>query len=110
MNRRLHVIAVVALLGLVAVACGKAPQEDVDAAKAEIDKARQAKADTWAPNEFQSAEQSMAAAEAEIQTQNAKWMKNYDKAKELLARAKEDAAKATSAAATNEAQAKTDAE
>src|SRR6266568_209088 len=87
MNRRINIIAAVALGCVAAVACAQAPQEDVSAAQAEVDKARQAQADTWAPNEFQAADQAMKAAQDEIQAQNAKWMKNYDKAKELLPRA-----------------------
>src|SRR5262245_13348088 len=98
MKRRLSIIATVALAVVAAVACANAPQEDIDAAKAGLDQARQAQADTWAPNEFQGADQAMSAADAEIQAQNAKWIKNYDKAKELLNTAKEEAAKATTAA------------
>src|SRR6266705_3121609 len=96
MSRRLSIIATVALIAVAAVACAKAPQEDVDAAKADMDKARQVQAETWAPNEFQAADQAMTAADAEIQDQNGKWMKNYDKA--------------TTAAAANKEQAKKDAE
>src|SRR5262245_36392707 len=110
MNKSRNLIAVVALVMLAAVACAKAPQEDIDAAKAELDKARQAQADTWAPNDFQAANEAWSAADQEIQAQNSKFMKNYDKAKELLATAKEDAAKATTAAAANKEQAKKDAE
>jgi len=75
-----------------------------------MDKARQAQAETWAPNDFQAADQAMTAAQAEIDAQNSKWMKNYDKAKELLATAKENAGKASTAAVANKQQAKTDAE
>jgi len=110
MNRRLSIISVVALVAVAAVACGKVPQEDVDAAKADMDKARQVQAETWAPTEFQAADQAMTAADAEIQDQNGKWMKNFDKAKELLAKAREEAAKAATAAAANKEQAKKDAE
>ena len=77
MNRRLSIISVVALVAVAAVACGKVPQEDVDAAKADMDKARQVQAETWAPTEFQAADQAMTAADAEIQDQNGKWMKNF---------------------------------
>ncbi len=38
MSRRLNIIATVALVAVAAVACAKAPQEDVDAAKAEFTK------------------------------------------------------------------------
>jgi len=110
MSRSRNLIAIVALVMVAAVACAKAPQEDVDSAKAEMDKARQAQGDVWAPNEYQAAEQAMTAAEAEIQTQNGKWIKNYDKAKELLATAREEAGKASTAAAANKEQAKKDAE
>ena len=57
MSRRLSIIATIALIAVAAVACAKAPQEDVDAAKADMDKARQAQAETWAPNEFQAADE-----------------------------------------------------
>jgi hypothetical protein len=110
MNRRRNIIAIVALLIVAAVACAEAPKEDQDSAKAEMEKAQQAHADTWAPNEYQAAEQAMSAAEAEIQAQNAKWIKNYDKAKELLAKSREEAAKAAAAAAANKEQARKDAE
>src|SRR3989442_15007018 len=108
MNRRWSIVATVALVIVAAVACAKAPQEDVDGAKAEMDKARQAQAETWAPNEYQAADQAMSAADAEIQAQNAKWIKNYDKAKELLTKAREEAAKASTAAVANKEQAKKD--
>jgi len=108
-NRNIVVLAAaLALAGV--VACAKAPQEDITAVQAEIDNAKAAQADVWAPNEFQAADQAMSAANAEVATQDQKWFKNYDKAKELLARAKEEAAKATAAAAANKEQARKDAE
>ncbi len=110
MKRSLTVISVVGLLALAAMACAKAPDEDINAAKAEMDKARQAQAETWAPTEFKAADETMNAANAEIAAQNDKWMKNFDKAKELLAKAKEDAAKASEAAVANKEQAKKDAD
>src|SRR5574341_2194487 len=75
MNRRWNIIAAVALVFVAAIACAKAPQEDVDSAKAEMDRARQAQSETWAPNEFQAADQAMSAADAEMQAQHAKWIK-----------------------------------
>jgi len=110
MNRRFNIIAAVTLVFVAAVACAQAPQEDISAAQAEVDKAKQAQAETWAPNEYQAADQAMKAANDEIQAQSAKWVKNYDKAKELLAKAKEEASKASQAAAANKEQAKKDAE
>ena len=71
MNRRINIIAAVALGLVAAVACAQAPQEDVSAAQAELDKAKQAQADTWAPNEFQAADQAMKAAQAALAGKNA---------------------------------------
>src|SRR5262245_725537 len=87
-------------LALAAMACAKPPQADIDAAKAAMDDA-QPMAEKWASPEWQAAQSSMSAAQAEIDAQNQKWIKNYDKAKELLSQAKADAEKAKATAATN---------
>jgi hypothetical protein len=108
--KRLTVPTLAAVVMILAVGCAKPPEEDISAAQAEMDKARQAQAETWAANEYRGANEAMTAAQAEISAQNEKWFKNYDKAKELLATAKADAAKASEAAVANKAQAKTDAE
>ncbi|MBI1949785.1 MAG: hypothetical protein HYS34_00280 [Acidobacteria bacterium] len=110
MSRRNSIVATAALVCIAAVACAKAPQEDISAAQADLDKAREAQAETWAPNEYQAADSAWKAANDEIQAQNAKWMKNYDKAKELLTKTKEEAAKAAQAAVANKEQARTDSE
>ena len=110
MSRRNSIVATAALVFVAAVACAKAPQEDISAAQADLDKAREAQAETWAPNEYQAADSTWKAANDEIQAQNAKWIKNYDKAKELLTKAKEEASKAAQAAAANKEQARTDSE
>ena len=108
--KRFTVPTLAAVVMILAVGCAKPPQEDISAAQAEMDKARQAQAETWAANEYRGANEAMNAAQAEINAQNEKWFKNYDKAKELLATAKADAAKASEAAVANKAQAKSDAE
>jgi hypothetical protein len=110
MKKSLILSSVAAVAILLTLGCGKAPQEDITAAQGEIDKARQAEAETWAPTEFQAAQDAMNAAQAEITAQNDKWMKSYDKAKELLAKAKEDGAKAAEAAVANKEQGKKDAD
>jgi len=110
MSRWNSIVATAALVFVAAVACAKAPQEDISAAQADLDKAREAQAETWAPNEYQAADSTWKAANDEIQAQNAKWIKNYDKAKELLTKAKEEASKAAQAAAANKEQARTDSE
>ncbi len=110
MKRSLTLLNIVALLALAAVACAKAPDDDINAAKAEMDRAKASQADTWAPTEYKAAEEAMNAAQAEIAAQNDKWVKNYDKAKELLAKAKEEAGKASEAAVASKEQAKKDAD
>jgi serine phosphatase RsbU (regulator of sigma subunit) len=108
--KRSTLVSIAALSMFVAVGCAKPPQDEINSTQAEMDRAKQAQAETWAPNEIKAAEEGMSAANAEISAQNEKWMKNYDKAKELLAKAREDAAKAAEAAAANKEQARKDAE
>jgi len=93
---------------LATVACAKPPQGDIDAAKAAMDDA-QPMAEKWASTEWQAAQSSMSAAQAEIDAQNQKWLKNYDKAKEMLAQTKADAEAAKAAATTNMETAKNEA-
>jgi len=108
--KRTALLTLAAVAMLLAVGCAKPPQDEISATQAEMDRARQAQAETWAASEFQGANEALNAAQAEISTQNEKWLKNYDKAKELLATAKADAAKAAEAAVANKEQAKNDAD
>ena len=87
-------MAVLVMALVTVVACGKPPQEDIDAAKAALDAAKTAQADKWAGTDYQTAESSLSAAQAEVDAQAQKWFKNYDKAKELMMTAKADAEKA----------------
>src|SRR5262245_59772947 len=84
MKRTALLLTLAASVVFVAVGCAKPPQDDIAATQAEMDKARQAQAETWAPNELKAADEAMNAAQTEINAQNEKWFKNYDKAKELL--------------------------
>jgi len=108
--KRFSLLTLAAVVMFLAVGCAKPPQDEISATQAEMDKARQAQAETWAANEFRGANEAMNAAQAEITAQNEKWFKNYDKAKELLSTAKADAAKAAEAAVANKEQAKNDAD
>jgi len=100
-------LAVLAMV-LTMIACAKPPQADIDAAKAAMDDA-QPMAEKWASTEWQAAQSNMSAAQAEIDAQNQKWFKNYDKAKELLAQTKSSAEAAKAAATTNMETAKNEA-
>lgn len=66
--------------------CAEVPQQDIDAAKAAIETAKAAEAETYAASDFQAAQDSLAAAMAEIETQNSEFaiFRSYDKAQTLL--------------------------
>jgi len=102
-------MAVLVMALVTVVACGKPPQQEIDAAKAALDAAKSAQADKWASTDYQTAESSLSAAQLEVDAQAQKWFKNYDKAKELMNTAKADAEKAATAAVANKETAKNEA-
>lgn len=84
---------VVLMIGLIAVffaGCAKVPQEKVDATKAAVEEARAAEANRYLPEQFNAAQDSLNAATAEIEKQNAKFalFRNYDLAAKQLDAAK----------------------
>lgn len=92
------------LLFLVAfvAGCAKPPQEALDAAQAAIAAAEQGEANLYVADLFQAAQDSLAAAQAEIEAQNAKsaFSRNYDHAAALLGFAQQTATDATAQVAT----------
>jgi len=84
-NYFIAVFGLVLMLALV-TGCAKAPQQELDAAKAAFETARQAEADVYLADEFKAAQDSLNAALTEIETQNSKFAltRNYNKAKNLL--------------------------
>jgi len=78
------------LLGLAVVltSCAAPPNNDVDAAKAAVDKAASEGGSQYAAESLKSAQEARAALEAELNTQQGKWLKSYDKTKELARAAK----------------------
>lgn len=78
--------------------CAEPPQQEIDAAKAAIEAAKAAEADTYAASEHQAAQDSLSAAIAEIDAQSREFalFRSYDKASSLL--------KASTSAATMAAQ------
>jgi len=109
MKRSWFGLAVLVMALVTVVACGKPPQEDIDAAKAALEAAKTAQAEKWADTDYQTAESSLSAAQAEVDAQAQKWFKNYDKAKELMTTAKADAEKAAAAAVANKETARNEA-
>jgi TonB family protein len=82
-------------LALVAAGCASPPNTDVDAAKAAVDKASTQGADRFAPESLKSAQDARAALDAELKAQDEKWVKSYDKARELAVAAKNAGEKAS---------------
>ncbi len=90
MVRNYFILALSVVLMVVLVSgCAKAPQQELDAAKAALEAARQAEANVYLADEFKAAQDSLNAALTEIETQNSKFAltRNYNKAKNLLAAA-----------------------
>jgi hypothetical protein len=87
-KRFLLTLGVVVVLSLV-IGCAKAPQQEVDAAKAALEAAKTAEGDRYLPDLYNAAQDTLNAALAEIETQNSKFAltRNYGKAKQLLASA-----------------------
>jgi hypothetical protein len=71
------------VLCLVLAGCSSRPSGDVALAKATLDKAAAAGAETYAADSMKAARQSQAALDAELKVQAGKWIKTYDKARDL---------------------------
>ena len=87
--------------------CASPPHADVDAAKAAVDKAATDRADKYAADSLKAAQDARAALDVELKTQEGKWIKSYDKTKELAiaAKAAGDKAAADAAAGKEKAEA-----
>lgn len=109
--QRFVTVGAVLALALLVVGCAKPPVEEQNAAKQGLDNARTI-AEKWAPNEWRSAQQAFDDANKEIETQNNRFalMRNYDKAKQMLADAKTAADRAKQAGTDNKEAAKKEAE
>jgi TonB family protein len=75
-------------LAMVAAGCASRPDAETEAAKAAVDRAVSQDAARYASASLQSAQDARAALDAELKAQDAKWVKSYDKAKELAVAAK----------------------
>jgi TonB family protein len=71
-------------LTMTVVGCGgPSPTAEVDSAKAAVDKAASSGAGQYAADSLKAAEDARAALDAELKAQDSKWIKSYDKTKEL---------------------------
>ena len=75
-------------LAVITVGCASPPSADVDAANAAVDKASSQGGGRYAAASLKSAQDARAALDAELKVQEGKWLKSYDKAKELAVTAK----------------------
>lgn len=80
--------AIVLGLAIAIAGCGSPPSADVDAAKAAVDRAAAARADEYAPESLATAEDARNALDAELKAQDSKWVKSYDRTRELAVAAK----------------------
>lgn len=81
-------------LAITVAGCAAPPNADVDAAKASLDKAAAASDGKYAPDSLKAAQDAQAALDAELKTQEGKWVKSYDRTKELAATARTASEKA----------------
>jgi hypothetical protein len=108
----LLLMGVAMVLALGVSSCAKPPQIEMDAAKAAIEKAKTMEAAEYAANDLRAATDSLAAGDAEVNTQNGKFalFRNYKKAKALYLSAQQMGQQAEQNAIKNKEQARKDAE
>jgi protein TonB len=87
-----------------AAACGAPPTAEIDAAKAALDNASVA-AEQYAAESLRAAQDSYAALDAELAAQDARWIKSYDRARELAVSARLASEKASADATAGKARA-----
>ncbi|MDZ7344443.1 MAG: DUF4398 domain-containing protein [candidate division KSB1 bacterium] len=100
------------VLSVLLVACAKAPQQEIEAAKAALEAAKTAEADRYAADLYNAAKDSLDAALAEVEAQNAKFAltRNFDKAQKWLQSAITAANAAKEAVAANKEQIRAEAQ
>lgn len=93
-------VVVLPMLTFVLAACGAPPTAEMEAARQSLASASSAGADKYAAESFKAAQAAQAALDAELKAQDEKWVKSYDRARELAAAAKSAADKAATEAAS----------
>jgi hypothetical protein len=102
----------IAALAAISVGCAKAPEQMVTATRSVIDSVQVAEVEKYAPEQYKAAKDSLAAAMAEIEKQNAKFAltRKYNKAEVQLQAASDLARTAGQQAVVNKARIKAEAE
>lgn len=101
-------LAVVTVL-FVLSGCEKAPQAEIDAAKAALDSAKTAQADVYAAAEYNALQDSLNSVMVKVEEQNSKTFPSYSALKEQLQAIPALSAQAITAAQANKAQLKAEA-
>ncbi len=94
-------------LAITVTGCASPPNTDVDAAKAALDTADTARTRQYAAESLKAAQDARAALDVELKAQEGKWLKSYDKTKELAVAAKAAADKAAADAVAGKEKADT---
>lgn len=88
---KISALGLVVLALLFVVGCAKQPTEDMEKAKAATSAAASAGGEKYAPSEAKALKDSLNAALDEVKAEDAKYFKNYDKAKGMLTKVAADA-------------------
>ena len=97
-------LSVILLVLTFATACGTRPTTEIDAAKAALDRAS-ASAAQYAPESLKAAQDANADLDAELAAQDARWIKSYDRSRDLATSARLASEKAITDAAAGKARA-----
>ena len=89
------IVVVLPMLIFALAGCGAPPTAEADAARQSIASASSAGAEKYAAESLKAAQTAQAALDAELKAQEGKFIKSYDRAKELAVEAKAAADKAT---------------
>lgn len=84
MMKKYFVFMAIVAFALIITSCAKAPQAEMDAAKAALEQAKAAQADVFLTAEFNALQDSINKATTEIETQKSKMFGNYKVAKQTL--------------------------
>lgn len=83
MKKIFYVLSIVAAT-LIFTSCAKAPQAEIDAAKAALEQAKTAQADLYVEADYLAVQDSLNAVLVEVEAQSSKLFKSYGKSKEKL--------------------------
>jgi TonB family protein len=105
MRHNVRFLAIALGLAITVTGCASPPNADVVAARAAIDKAATDHADRYAAQSLKDARDAGAALDAELKAQEGKWIKSYDRTRQLAAAAKAAGDKAAADALAGKEQA-----